>query len=476
VHRDFLNKAVKEEGEAMAMQRFAEAGDSASYRDDRLSLSSVTPTGVPHATPLLAEGSDPVEQTRILLLLNEIGRDLASILDIEDLLRAAGERVRQLVKYDLFSVMLLNQETQLLESAFALRYDQRIQSRTRLALGEGLCGSAALDRKAIRVNAVDRDPRYIRCEVGLSVKSELVVPLIAKGRLLGVLDLESLEADAFTERNELMLVILASTLAIALDNARLYDELRRAEQRMARDLERARAVQQALLPEEQPDLAGIEIAARYMPAHELGGDFYDLLPYGENRLAIAVGDVSGKGSAAALLAALGIGLLREHAVQHPCSPEEMLKEINRHLQMSGTGSQFVAMAFAVYDGAKRELCVANAGFPMPVLVRNGTAVPLKVAGVPLGLFPDTSYESLNLSLQEGDVVVFCSDGIHEQTNPSEEEFGVARLVSHLARIRSCDSADRIAGDILQATTQHAGDRAECDECRDDRTIVVLRVR
>ncbi len=421
------------------------------------------------------EVGDLAEQTRILGLLHEVGRDLASILDLEDLLRAAGERVRKLVRYDLFSVMLLNPDTDLLECSFMLRYNERIHNQAKLALGEGLCGSAAQLRKPVRVNAVDLDPRYVRCALSMPVKSELVVPLIAKDRLLGVLDLESLESNAFTEGHELMLVTLASSLAIALENARLYQELKRAEQRMARDLDRARVVQQALLPAEKPDIPGIEIAARCLPALELGGDFYDLLPYGENRMAIAVGDVAGKGSAAALLAALGIGLLREHTAQHPCPPDEMLTELNRHLQLTGTHCQFVAMAFAVYDSSARELLISNAGFPMPVLVRDGAAAPLKIRGIPLGLFESPDYEILRLQLQAGDVVVFCSDGIHEQTNPSEEEFGVARLVSHLSRARNRDSAEKIAGDILEVATRHAGERADCNECRDDRTVVVLKV-
>jgi sigma-B regulation protein RsbU (phosphoserine phosphatase) len=384
--------------------------------------------------------------------------------------------VRQLAKYDIFSIMLLNQETGRLDHTFSLRYDERIQLRTTLALGEGLCGTAALDRRAVRVNAVELDPRYIRCETGLAVKSELVVPLIAKDRLLGVLDLESLEPNAFTEGHELLLVTLASTLAIALENARLYDELKRAEQRMARDLERAREVQRALLPSELPDIPGIEIASRCLPALEIGGDFYDILPYGDGKLAIAVGDVVGKGSAAALLAALGIGLLREHAAQHPCAPEEMLVEINRHLQAALMHGQFVALAFAVYDSAKQEICIANAGLPLPMLVRNGTAVPLAVRGVPLGLFTTSEYEPLRVQLRAGDIVAFCSDGIHEQSNPLGEEFGITRLISQLSQSEDCHSAEKIAEDILAAAMQHAGERAACNECRDDRTVVVLRVK
>ncbi len=458
------------------MQDFSSGGASRSVRRG-LSAAAAAPLPSAALYQNLVPGSttDPVEQARILALLYEIAQDLASILDLDDLLRTAGERIRHLVNYDTMSIMLFNTETQRLEHAFSLRYDERIQLHTTLGLGEGLCGTAAYERKPVRVNAVDLDPRYIRCEAGLAIESELVVPLIAKDRLLGVLDLESLQSNGFTEGHEIMLATLASTLAVALENARLYDELKRTEQRLTRDLERAREVQRALLPGEIPKMRGIDLAARYLPALEVGGDFYDFLPYGQGRLAIAVGDVSGKGSAAALLAALGIGLLREHAAQHPCTPEDMLAEINRHLQMTGMNGQFVAMAFAVYDEAQQELRIANAGLPPPVLVRNGVASTLAVRGVPLGLFPATDYELLQLQLRAGDIVAFCSDGIHEQTNTMEEEFGIARLLSQLAGTNRCCSAEEIAEDILGAAMRHAGARADCDECKDDRTVVVLRV-
>jgi len=474
VHRSFKAELLKASESVMQSPVFDEVSPP-TRGDGSGAASSVSPLDHQPSASVSESVESGVEQTRILTLLHELGQELASILDLDDLLRAAGERVRRLAKYDIFSVMLINRETGRLDHTFSLRYDERIQLQTSLALGEGLCGTAAVERKPVRVNEVGLDPRYVRCEMGMPVRSELVVPLIAKDRLLGVLDLESLEPDAFTEGHELMLVTLASTLAVALENARLYEELKHAEQRMARDLERAREVQRALLPSDKPDIRGVEIATRCVPALELGGDFYDLLPYGDGKLAIAVGDVAGKGSGAALLAALGIGLLREHAAQHPCAPEEMLVEINRHLQMALVNGQFVTLAFAVYDAEKREICIANAGFPLPVLIREGTALPLAVRGIPLGLFSPADYDPLRLQLQGGDIVVFCSDGIHEQANGSGEEFGLPRLLSHLARSKNGKSAEKIAQDILDAATEHAGELAECRECGDDRTIVVLRV-
>jgi sigma-B regulation protein RsbU (phosphoserine phosphatase) len=213
----------------------------------------------------------------------------------------------------------------------------------------------------------------------------------------------------------------------------------------------------------------------YLPAQELGGDFYDFLPYGDGRIAIAVGDVAGKGSAAALLASLGVGILREHAVHKPSSPAEMLADLNGHLQIPGGNGRFVAMAFGVYDAARQELSLANAGFPQALHVRGNRVLPIDLRGVPLGLLPESQYDSACLHLQPGDVVIFCSDGIYEQTNSCEEEYGVERLVSRLAAMCGNASAQHIAEDIMQAINEHAGENASGRYCNDDRTIVVLRI-
>jgi sigma-B regulation protein RsbU (phosphoserine phosphatase) len=307
------------------------------------------------------------------------------------------------------------------------------------------------------------------------VESELVVPLIVKDRLLGVLDLESLKPNAFTIGHEHLLSTLAATVAIALENARLYEQLRREEQRKSEDLERAREVQELLLPTEIPALPEIEIAVRYHPAQELGGDFYDFIRYADGRFAIAVGDVAGKGSAAALLAALGVGILREHAVHSPSSPAEMLADLNGHLQASGRRGRFIAMAFGVYDAIRDELSLGSAGFPQPLLMRRGCVTRIDITGVPLGIFPDTTYESVCLRLQPGDVVIFCSDGIYEQTNALEEEFGVDRLIAHLEKGPEFSSAEGIAESIIRVIEEHAGECGSRRRSADDRTIVILRV-
>ena len=412
-----------------------------------------------------------LEQAQTLALLDDVSRELTAILDLEELLRRIAERVKRLVDYQLFCVMLWNEKTQLLEHSFSLRYDERIVEKGGFPLGYGLCGTAALSRQPVRVAEVALDPRYVRCGHGVDVRSELVVPLLIQDRLIGVLDLESTSPAAFTAHHERMLTTLASPVAIALENARLYERVRENERRLAHDLAMAREIQQQLLRDAPRGLPGLDLAVGYLPARELGGDFYDFLPYGDGRLAIAVGDVAGKGTAAALYGSLAIGILREHVVGHPCPPAEMLEMMNRRLHHPRLDSRFVAMVFAVYVARARSLALANAGFPQPVLLRDGRIEPVAVEGVPLGLLPDVRYEEKMLALRPGDVVVFCSDGIHEAMNRREEEFGLERLGAMVAKLAQEGSAREIAQGILRAMERHAGSNGGPG---DDCTVVVLQ--
>jgi sigma-B regulation protein RsbU (phosphoserine phosphatase) len=291
-------------------------------------------------------------------------------------------------------------------------------------------------------------------------------------RLIGVLDLESSELHAFTLEHERMLTTLGSYIAIALENARLFQEATESERRMRNELDTAREIQRQLLPTGAREVPGLDLAAGYVPARELGGDFYDFMPYGKGRLGFLLGDVSGKGTAAALYGSLAIGTVREIVVDHPCPPACMLSLLNQRLVGARIDSRFIAMLFAVYDASSRKLTLANAGGPYPLLVRNGRVQAILLEGVPLGLIPDTQYDETTIDLEPGDVLVFASDGILESENPTREEFGPERLAALLAAISQGDSAREITDQILAATDGHSG---EGIAPHDDRTLVVLRV-
>ena len=411
------------------------------------------------------------EQAKTLALLHEVSRELTSILDREELLRRLAERIKKIVDYDVFSVMLWNEQTQLLESVFAMRCNDSIPARTRVPLHKGLSGTAAGQRRVLRVHDVNEDPRYIRCETGVDARSEIVVPLLMQDRLIGVLDLESTQPHAFTLEHERMLSTLGSYVAVALENARLYEGALHNERRLRTDLDTAREIQRQLLPTGAREIPGLDLAAAYVPARELGGDFYDFLPYGEGRLAIALGDVSGKGTAAALYGSLAIGTIREIVIDSNCDPACMLALLNQRLHNARLDSRFIAMLFGVYDAASRRLHLSNAGSPYPLLLRDGHVVSVRLEGVPLGLLPGTQYDESVLDLMPGDVVVFASDGILESENASEEEFGLQRLSAVLSAISPQDSARAIAERILAETDDHGAGTA----AHDDRTLVVLRV-
>jgi phosphoserine phosphatase RsbU/P len=412
------------------------------------------------------------EQAKTLGLLYDVSRELTSILNREELLSRVAQRVKRLVDYHVFSVMLWNEASQHLESVFTLRYEDPHPVRLRMALNEGITGTAAAERRTVRVNDVVSDARHVICGVGLKTGSELVIPLLLQDRLIGVLDLESTEKNAFTEQHERMLATLGSYVAVALENARLYEEARENQLRLQDDLNTAREIQRQLLPHGARGIPGLDLAAAYVPARELGGDFYDFLPYGQGKLALALGDVSGKGTAAALYGSLAIGTLRELVVSSTCNPASMLQMLNRRMHGARLDSRFIAMLFAVYDAAANRLTLANAGGPYPLLVRDGSAQEIRVEGVPLGLFPDTEYDETTIDLQSGDVVLFASDGILESENAKEEEFGSARLHALLSEAVPGISANGLSERIIAATDDHSGPGSNP---HDDRTLLVLRV-
>src|SRR5437588_5344972 len=196
-----------------------------------------------------------------------------------------------------------------------------------------------------------------------------------------------------------MLQTLGTYIAVALENARLFEQVRENERRLQNDLGTAREIQRQLLPNGAREIPGLDLAAAYVPARELGGDFYDFLPYGEGRLAVALGDVSGKGTAAALYGSLAIGTVREIVVDRASEPASMLALLNQRLHAARLDSRFIAMLFAVYDASTRRLTLANAGGPYPLLVRNGQVRAIRLEGVPLGLIPDTQYDEPTIDLK-----------------------------------------------------------------------------
>src|SRR5215470_4796693 len=362
-------------------------------------------------------------QANTLALLTEISRELTSILNVDQLLKRVGDLLLKIIDYQMFSILLLDDAKQKLVHRFSVRFKENVQLKHDIPLGHGLVGAAALEKRAILVPDVSRDHRYIK--VNAETRSELCVPLIYKDNVIGVLDLEHTRRGYFHEDHVRAVSTLAAQIAIAIENATLYERLAREEQRMERDLAMAREVQHHLLPPATPNLPGAEVAARYNPAHAIGGDMYDFLDYKLPRACITVGDVSGKGAPAALYAALVSGIIRSVAHGEP-SPAQMLSAVNRALNQRRLDANYVVLCCALWDDEKKTMRVANSGLPRPIYCRQGHAHMIEAAGLPLGMFPDATYDEITIHAAAGDVFVFLSDGIIDASNLRDEQFGRAR--------------------------------------------------
>jgi sigma-B regulation protein RsbU (phosphoserine phosphatase) len=404
-------------------------------------------------------------QARTLLLLNEIARELTSILNLDQLLKRIGELLSRLIDFQMFSILLVDPTGQKLQHRFSLRFQENIQLKHEIPIGRGLVGHAVEHKHAVLVPDVSKDPRYIL--LNPETKSELAVPLIYKDTVIGVLDLEHTRRGFFTEDHKRTVMTLAAQVAIAVENARLYEEIAR---RLERDLKLARELQFRLLPATYPKLDNLEVAAKFVPARTIGGDLYDFLQYSLSRIAIVIGDVSGKGAPAAIYAALVSGILRSHAPIEP-GPAEMLSAVNFSLGERRIEAQFVSLIYAVWDDNRRTLQVANSGLPRPVYCAKGRVQLIEATGLPLGLFDEVEYEEFNFKTKPGDLFVFFSDGILDARDAAGDLFGRQR-VEEIVAANSGNSAGEVVQAIFQAVTAHTGGA----ESFDDETVVAIKVQ
>src|SRR6202049_2887228 len=363
-------------------------------------------------------------QAETLLLLNEVGRETSSILDVEELLRRAAEQIKRVIDYQILSLMLYDEKQKVFRHRIDVKHGQHVQGKLRVAVSEGIVGAAATLKAPVRVPDVSADPRYLM--VNPETRSELAIPMIHKGQVIGVLDLESPQLNYFTEDHVQTLSILAANLAVSLENARLYEKLARDEARLERDLQAAKRIQGALLQPVPSEDYGLDMAARYLSAREVCGDLYEFLRYGPQQLGIALGDVSGKGTAAALYGAVAIGIMRSLAPQK-LQPAEMLKQMNQLGGGRRIEGRFMTACFATWQKGRSKLRVANAGQSQPLLYKDGRCDRIELTGFPLGIFEEVQYDEWGVTLDPGDILVFHSDGIAETSNSEAQFFGTAKL-------------------------------------------------
>jgi sigma-B regulation protein RsbU (phosphoserine phosphatase) len=445
-----------------------ESEEAGYFRPEHLHLLTFTASRIAQAIVNARLYARVSRQAQTLEVLNEIAVELVSILDLNPLLERIGQLLRRLIDYQMFTIMLLDEKGETLITRYVWRFGYSHAPSRRVPINSGLVGAAVREWRSINVPEVDKDPRYL--PMNPETRSELIVPLFYKGRVIGVLDLEHTRPAFFNEEHERMLSTLGSQIAIAIENARLYQAVRSQERQLERDIAMAREVQLRLLPTEAPSHPHADMAVRFLPARSIGGDLYDFIEYGPGRSAIVLGDVSGKAAPAALFAALVSGIMRSAAAHHP-DPAQMLVLLNDALQERKLDSQYVTLLFAVWNDENQILQVANSGAVQPVFCRAGESLTVQAEGFPLGMFPNVTYEELSVATKPGDAIVFVSDGILDAENEQEEMYGQDRISSLLCASRDL-SAQEIADVILADVSRFQGSKDRFD----DETIIVLCVR
>ncbi len=313
----------------------------------------------------------------------------------------------------------------------------------RLKIGhEGMVGYVASTGQLRYAPDVREDQYYIGCQA--ATLSEVAIPLRVDKHLVGVFTASHPEVDAFPRQQLRILQALCDHVAIAIHNARRFKSERAERAALDHEAQEARMMQQALLPKSSPYIPGFVVSGLSVPARAVGGDWYDFIPFSDGRWGLVLADVSGKGTAAALLMSATRGVMRSLA--EACStPGEVLTRLNQLLVDDFPAGKFVTMVYAVLDPAARTVVFANAGHLLPLFIdAEGEHFLDTERGLPLGLGCG-DYSETQVALSEGSRLVFYSDGITEAENTNEEEYGLCRLAEHA--IKAGASAVSIVDDV-----------------------------
>jgi len=374
--------------------------------------------------------NDENQKIKELLLLQRVAQRINSILDLDLLLEEVVSDVAQTFGYSRSGILLKDEETNELVIVAVRGWTVNYHVKgDRFKIGEyGMVGHVGFTEETYYSPDVTIDPYYQVSEE--STRSELDIPLKIRGRLIGVFNFQHQEKNAFTDSRIQLLEALAGHVATAIENARLFGNERREKDRMISELNEARSVQLSLFPAWTPDMSGFEISGLCIPCREVGGDWFDYIPLPDGRLGLVLGDVSGKGTGAALLMASARSIIRMFA-EKGLPPAEVLLNVNRILVTDLPRTRFVTMIYAIIDPASKSIVFSNAGHLPPLFAdSNGLLFLESDSGLPLGI-QDGSFAEQRVQISSGSRLLLYSDGITEAMNSISEEFGEERLKEHL---------------------------------------------
>ncbi|MBN2385112.1 SpoIIE family protein phosphatase [bacterium] len=413
--------------------------------------------------------ADPVKMSHLESLINA-ARILNSTLDLEELLTLFMDLATREMKADRSTLYLVDTKKQELWSLIAQGPNM---VEIRLPFGRGIAGKVAVTGETININDPYNDPRFykeIDLKMGYTTRNMLSMPVRNKeGEIIGVIQILNKLDGPFTQEDEFFLENLAIQTAVAIENAKLHKEALE-RRRLEAELRVAYQIQKNMLPQESPAVEGLTLCGLNVPCLEVGGDYFDFIPL-EDGLAIAIGDVSGKGIPAALIMANLQAALRVLAPTSRSTAHTVLR-MNTLLKESSTPNKFVTFFYCIYNYRDRKLTFTNAGHNPPILVRRGQPGFLPTnEGLIMGAFHDAIYQENTIELHDDDVIVLYTDGITEACNRSKEHYGEHRLLE-LIEMHWKQSAT----DIQQAIVQSVADFSHSTSPNDDMTLIVMKMQ
>jgi sigma-B regulation protein RsbU (phosphoserine phosphatase) len=419
--------------------------------------------------PNYEEKRQAAGQGDLLALISKVGITLLASATLNETLQQIASLAFEAVPADRCLIMMRDDGTQDLKVKVAQLRDRKGELgeiRVSRTIMEEVVGKG----KSVLTADAQHDPRLMSSTMMLQpVRSVLAVPLGVGEKVFGIIYADSPIAEGrFTEDHLKVLTTLASVAAIRVENARLLEQ-QMERQRLEHELQLASEIQQRFQPTAPPQVPGYELQGISFPCYEIGGDYYDFIQRDDGKLVITLGDVSGKGTAAALL------MSSLHAAVHAqCSAQDSIVEtieaVNRYLADNTPANRFVTLFYAELDPVTGILAFVNAGHNPPLIVHaGGTVENLSSGGLPLGIKPDAVFKEGRTRLQNGDVLVIYSDGVSEAPNPEGEEFGTARLQDVVMRNLDA-SAPGIRDRIEAGLTKFA----QGTPASDDITLVIVK--
>jgi len=427
----------------------------------------------PHITTLAIRPAMPNSHRRKLLRLRTLVRAselLNSSLDLAKILRRLLGYTTRHLNAETGTIYLLDREK---KELWARISKARRNVEIRLPLGQGIAGHVAQTGKTVRVRDAYEDKRFFRGidkQSGFRTKSMLCMPMRDKaGRIIGVFQILNKKRGVFSREDEWFLRSVSIPATIAIENARLH-KAEIESQKVQRDLELAAAIQQQILPKKIPSTAGVSIGAMTRPCRAVGGDFYDIMDVGDQKLVLAIADVSGKGVAGALLVSSFQAALHAYA-EFGLPLRETAERLNRIIYEDSTPEGFITCVLCVYDTVNRTLRYVNAGHNFPLVFnRTGGFSQLEKGGIGLGMFPSIPFEEGEIQLHQGDSILLYTDGVTEAMNRDQDLYGEARLCVKVGGMLD-DDVDKIVQAVFNDVERFAHGVKQVD----DLTMLLMKV-